>query len=140
MDKPAILLKSYTYTMNEAFPEAAIPIKPFGERVLIQMRKPPDQKNQIIMTKDSKDREQDIAQVGKVLAIGPGAFMKRDTGVEWHEGRWFFVGDIVCVPRYGGDRWFEKQPDGSEIQFGLFKELDVVGLILGDPLAVRTFI
>lgn len=136
-----IILPGYEYTMEEAFPDVPIPMMPFGERVLIQMRNPPQQKNSIILTDYSKDREKDIAQIGKVIAIGPAAFRQRDTGVLWHEQEWFKVGDIVCVPRYGGDRWMEKQADGkTTIQFAIFRELDVIGLVQGDPLAVRTFI
>lgn len=139
-DTALILPASYTYSMAEAFPDVPIPITPFGSRVLIQLRKPPEQKGLVLLTQTSKEREQDIAQIGKLRAIGPVAFRDRKTGELWPEQQWCELGSIVCVPRYGGDRWMEKQADGTEIQFGLFNDLDLVGLIQGDPLAVRTFI
>lgn len=140
MADTAIILPGYQYTMAEAFPEVPLPMTPCGERVLIQLRNPPKEKHGIILTPHTTDREKDIAQIGKVVAIGPGAFRNRETGAAWHEGHWFEVGAIVCVPKYGGDRWIEKQADGTDVQFAVFRDLDTIGLWLGDPLVARTFI
>lgn len=140
MADSAIILSAYQYTMEEAFPDVPLPITPFGERVLIQLRNPPKKKGVIELVNHTQEREKDIAQIGRVAAIGGGCFRNRQSGAVWHEGEWFKVGDIITCPKYGGDRWFEKQADGTEVQFVIFRDLDIIGLVRGDPLAVRTFI
>ena len=62
----------------------------------------------------------------------------------WPEGSWVGPGDFVRAPKYGGDRWSvrynDKSGDEQEAMFVILNDLDIVGLITGDPLAVKAFI
>jgi hypothetical protein len=44
------------------------------------------------------------------------------------------------VPRYGGDRWSVKTADGDEAIVVIFNDLDLVGKVTGDPLAIKAFL
>jgi len=79
-------------------------------------------------------------KVGKVIAIGPLAFKNRDTMASWPEGAWCNDGDFVRVAKYGGDRWEVELPTGEKALFVIFNDLDIIGRVQGDPLAVRAFI
>jgi len=51
-------------------------------------------------------------------------------------------GEFVRVAKYGGDRWkvpFGKDGD-EEALFVIFNDLDIVGGVVGDPLAIKAFI
>jgi hypothetical protein len=80
--------------LDEAFPPCDAGVKPFGSRVLCQIRTP--------KTKTK--------------------------------------GGIILVPRYGGDRWSVKTDDGEEAIVVIFNDLDLVGKVTGDPLAVKAFL
>jgi len=77
-----------------------------------------------------------------VVTLGPLAFKNRNTMESWPEGNWCKPGDFVRVPKYGGDRW--KVPHGKdgeeEALFVIFNDLDIVGGVVGDPLAIKAFI
>jgi hypothetical protein len=45
------------------------------------------------------------------------------------------------VPRYGGDRWSVKTNDGEDDAIlVIFNDLDLVGKVTGDPMAVKAFL
>jgi hypothetical protein len=45
------------------------------------------------------------------------------------------------VAKYGGDRWEVKVPDSDEsAMFVIFNDLDIIGQVTCDPLAIRAFI
>jgi hypothetical protein len=44
------------------------------------------------------------------------------------------------VPKYGGDRWEVSLPTGETALFVIFNDLDIIGQVSGDPLAIRAFI
>jgi hypothetical protein len=46
----------------------------------------------------------------------------------------------VRVPKYGGDRWEVPLPNGESALFVIFNDLDIIGKVEGDPLAIRAFI
>ena len=58
----------------------------------------------------------------------------------WPEGDWCTVGEFVRVAKYGGDRWEVTAPDGEVALFVIFNDLDILGQVLGDPLAIKAFI
>jgi hypothetical protein len=58
----------------------------------------------------------------------------------WPEGSWCVPGDFVRVPRYGGDRWTVKTSDDEEAVLVIFNDLDLVGKVTGDPLAIKAFL
>jgi co-chaperonin GroES (HSP10) len=127
--------------LDEAFPPCDAGVKPFGSRVLCQIRTPKTKtKGGIILTGDVRETEHYNTQVAKVIDVGSLAFKNRNTMEHWPEGSWCEVGDFVRVPRYGGDRWSVKTDDDEEAIVVIFNDLDLVGKVTGDPLAVKAFL
>ena len=126
----------------EAFPAVDAGIQPFGSRVLIQIRTPKKvSRGGIILDTGTQDTEKWNTQVGKVISLGPLAFKNRNDMTPWPEGDWCTVGEFVRVAKYGGDRWEVKVPDSDEsAMFVIFNDLDIIGQVTGDPLAIRAFI
>ena len=81
--------------------------------------------------------------IGKVIAIGPLAFRKRDSMDPWPEGAWAQVGDFVRVPKWGGDRWevdYEIDGTAGKALFTFFNDHELIGRVTGDPLKIKAFI
>lgn len=133
---------SFDYeSLDEAFPPCDPGVQPCGSRVIVQVRTPKKQtKGGIILTTDVRETELWNTQVAKVIAVGPVAFRNRNTLEPWLEGDWCKVGDFVRVPRYGGDKWTVKTADGDEAIVVIFNDLDIIGRVTGDPLAIKAFI
>lgn len=129
-------------SLDEAFPAADPGVAPFGSRVLVQIRTPKKKtKGGIILTSDVRETEHYNTQVAKVIAVGSLAFKNRSTMQPWPEGSWCAVGDYVRVPRYGGDRWSVKTDGGEdEAILVIFNDLDLVGKVTGDPMAIKAFL
>jgi co-chaperonin GroES (HSP10) len=127
--------------LDEAFPPCDAGVKPFGSRILVQIRTPKTKtKGGIIITSEMRETEHYNTQVAKVIDVGSLAFKNRNTMEQWPEGSWCEVGDFVRVPRYGGDRWSVKTDDDEEAIVVIFNDLDLVGKVTGDPLAVKAFL
>jgi co-chaperonin GroES (HSP10) len=127
--------------MMEAFPEADPGVIPFGSRVLVQIRTPKTKtKGGIILTRDTVDTEKWTTQIAKVISVGPLAFKNRNTQETWPEGDWCKPGDFVRVPKYGGDRWEVPVNKTDSAMFVIFNDLDIIGQVTGDPLAIKAFI
>lgn len=127
--------------IDEAFPPCDPGVEPFGSRVLVQVRTPKTKtKGGIILTSEARETEHWNTQVAKVLSVGSLAFKNRNTQETWPEGSWCKPGDFVRVPKYGGDRWSVKTKDGEEALVVIFNDLDLIGRVTGDPLAVKAFI
>lgn len=125
----------------EAFPDANPGITPFGSRVLVQIRSPKTKTaSGIILDNGSRDTEKWNTQVAKVIQVGALAFKNRNTMESWPEGSWCKAGDFVRVAKYGGDRWEVPLPNGESALFVIFNDLDIIGQVVGDPLAIRAFI
>ena len=133
---------TFENAMIEAFPAVNAGIQPFGSRVLIQIRTPKKvSRGGIILDTGTQDTEKWNTQVGKVISLGPLAFKNRNDMTPWPEGDWCTVGEFVRVAKYGGDRWEVKVPDSDEsAMFVIFNDLDIIGQVTGDPLAIRAFI
>lgn len=128
---------------DEAFPPVDPGVKPFGSRVLCQLRSAKKvTKGGIILTSDARETEQWNTQVAKVIAVGDLAFKNRQTQTPWPEGAWAVPGDFVRVPKYGGDKWTVKHgpENDDEALFVLFNDLDLIGKVTGDPLAIKAFV
>ncbi len=127
---------------DEAFPPCDPGVMPFGSRVLIQIRTPKQKtKGGIILTSETRETDAWNTQVAKVIAVGELAFKNRTTMEHWPEGSWCKPGDFVRVPKYGGDRWTVKTADGKdEALLVIFNDLDLIGKVTGDPLAIKAFI
>lgn len=127
--------------LDDAFPTVDPGIKPFGSRVLVQVRRAKRKtKGGIILADEARDTEQWNTQVARVVALGPLAFKNRNTMEPWPEGNWVEIGSFVRAPKYGGDRWGVTYEDGEEIIFVLVNDLDLLGLVTGDPLAMKAFL
>ncbi len=135
------MTQTYENAMVEAFPAADAGVQPFGSRVLVQIRTPKTKTaSGIIIDSGSRDTEKWNTQVAKVVSLGPVAYRNRNTLEPWPEGGWAHPGDYVRVPKYGGDRWEVPLPNGESALFVIFNDLDIIGRVEGDPLAIRAFI
>lgn len=124
-----------------AFPAVDAGIQPFGSRVLVQIRNPREvTQSGIILTCDTKDTDKWNTTTAKVISVGPLAFKNRNTMAAWPEGDWCAPGEYVRVPKYGGDRWEVAKSDAEVGLFVILNDLDIIGRITGDPLAIRAFI
>jgi len=125
----------------EAFPHAEPGIVPFGSRVLVQIRSPKTKTaSGIILDNGSRDTEKWNTQVARVVSVGALAFKNRNSMDSWPEGSWCKPGDYVRVAKYGGDRWEVALETGESALFVIFNDLDIIGQVVGDPLAIRAFI
>lgn len=133
-------------TLEEAFPNVDPMIKPLGARVLVQLRAVKERVSSagIVLPDEVKETEKWNTQVGKVLAVGPIAFKKRDSNEPWPEGAWAEVGDFVRVVKWGGDRWevdyeYENGLKGKAL-FTFFNDHELIGKVTGDPRVIKAFI
>ena len=132
-------------TLEEAFPIVDALMEPVGARVLIQLRavKEKATASGIVLVEETKETEKWNTMIGKVIAIGPLAFKKRDSMESWPEGAWAKVGDFVRVPKWGGDRWeVDYEQNGSTVKalFTFFNDHELIGRVTGDPLKIKAFI
>jgi len=128
--------------LQDAFPVVDPGAVPLGARVLVQMRLPKKRMTSsgIILAAETVDTEKAQNPVGKVVAIGPLAFKKRDTMEPWPEGSWVEVGDFVRVPRWTGDRWEIQVSKDDVVQFMLMNDHEVIAKLTSDPLEMRAFV
>lgn len=127
--------------IEAAFPAVDCQIKPLGNRVMVQIRAPKSKtKGGIILVDDVGEDVYRNEQTAKVVKIGAGAFHFPSTGEPWSSGAWVKVGDYVRVPLHGGDNhWISRDSEGKEkILFKTFKDYELIGLIEGNPLDVKT--
>ncbi len=132
-------------TLEEAFPIVDALMEPLGARVLIQLRavKEKATASGIVLVEETKETEKWNTMIGKVIAIGPLAFRKRDSMESWPEGAWAKVGDFVRVPKWGGDRWevdYEQNGSTGKALFTFFNDHELIGRVTGDPLKIKAFI
>ncbi len=147
MRRKTVTTISNENALAEAFPAVDAGVQPFGSRVLVQIRTPKTMTSGgIILHSESRDTEKWNTQVAKVVSVGPLAFKNRNTKDPWPEGEWCKEGDFVRVPKYGGDRWEvplqKRGADGfsESAMFVIFNDLDIIGQVTGDPLAIKAFI
>ena len=132
---------TYEDALAEAFPAVEAGIQPFGSRVLVQIRTPKTKTSGgIIIDTGSRDTEKWNTQIAKVISHGPVAYRNRNNLEPWPEGSWAHPGDFVRVPKYGGARWEVPLANSESALFVIFNDLDILGKVSGDPLAVRAFI
>lgn len=126
-----------------AFPSVDPGAKPLGARVLVQLRRTKQQATSagIILVQETKETEKWNNMVGKVVALGPLAFRKRDTMEPWVEGTWCEIGDYVRVPKWGGDRWeVEVADDEEKALFMILNDHEIIATVTGNPLEMRAFL
>ncbi len=141
-----LLAKGYTDELQVAFPDVAPPYYPVGFLILVQLRTPKKLIRMaggktLIVPDETRDREKYQTQTALVRAMGPAAYKNRTTLEPWPEGNWCRPGQFVRVPMYGGDRVAVKYGTGDdEALFMAMKDGDVIGIVTGDPLAIKTLI
>lgn len=130
-----------------AFPDADLPYLPMGTKIVVQLRTPGDYKilgngQKFYFTDETKDADKFNIQTGVVRALGPVAYKNRLTLESFPEGAWVKPGDFVRVPKYGGDRVGTPTKDGTnrEAIFLTVNDTDVLGLVNGDPLAIKAIL
>lgn len=129
--------------MADAFPDIDPEFEPFGSKILVQLRRVMSvSKGGIHLVTESKETESWNLQVGKIIKIGPLAFMNRKTGEAWPEGQWAKVGDFVRFPRWNGDRLTVPLQDGrgDPVTVLILDDHNLFGAYTGNPLKVRSFI
>ena len=126
-----------------AFPEVSPGQRPFGGRVIVQLRRIKKKSGMIIIVDETKENEKWNNMIGKVVAIGPLAFKNRDTMQPWAEGSWAEIGDFVRVPRWGGDRWerLVSGEDGEEpVLFMTINDHELIAAVTDDPLSFKAYV
>lgn len=124
--------------IETAFPAVVCPVTPLGNRILVQIRLPKTQTaSGLILGADTTEDIYRNEQTAKVLKIGNGAFTFPSSGEKWPSGAWFSEGAFVRVPLHGGDNhWITV---GKElVLFKTFKDYEIIGLIEGNPMDVKT--
>jgi len=132
--------------MRDAFPATDPGAIPLGARILVQLRRSKKTVTSagIILVQETRETEKWQNMVGKVIALGPLAFKKRDTMEPWVEGTWCEVGDYIRVPKWGGDRWEVPvegaHQDDDKALFMVLNDHEVIAKLTGDPLAMKAFL
>lgn len=127
--------------VKEAFPDVDPCFRPFGGRIVVQMRLPKKKlASGIILPEDSRDTERAQTPIGVIRSIGPLAFKNRDTMESWPEGTWAKVGDFVRVPRWTGDRFERKLDDDTTVEFYIMNDHELIGAVEGNPLEVKAYV
>ena len=127
--------------VREAFPDVDPCFRPFGGRIVVQMRLPKKKLSSgIILPEDSRDTERAQTPIGVIRSMGPLAFKNRDTLENWGEGVWAQVGDFVRVPRWTGDRFEKKLDDDTVVEFFIMNDHELIGAVEGNPLEVKAYV
>ena len=112
--------------LTEAFPDVKPGTRPFGQRVLIQLRMTRKKlKSGIVLAQETQDFNRQICAMGKVVSMGPIAYCNRETGEPWKEGAWCKPGDYVRVIKYGGDRYRRQLDADVFVEFVLLQDHEV---------------
>ena len=128
-----------------AFPDVSPGQKPFGGRVVVQLRRiKKTTASKIILVAETKETEKWQNMIGRVVEIGPLAFKNRETMESWPEGSWAQVGDYVRVPKWGGDRWERDVPneEGNEdpVLFMTINDHELIAKVTDDPLSFKAYV
>ena len=138
---PRKLSKEETSSIEETFPPVNPGFVPNGNRILIQLRSIQEKtKGGILLSEQSQEQALYEEQIGRVVAIGGSAFHNQTTMQPWPEGAWFDVGDFVRVPKFGGDKTWTASGEGKKTLFVIFRDYEVLGRIIGNPLEIKGYI
>ncbi len=97
-------------------------ILPTGGHLLVKPKKVEEvTEGGIILPQDIRDKEQQAATEGKLIAIGPAAWADLDDGEAWAK-----VGDKISYSRYSGVMM--KGQDDEE--YVLINDVDVLAVLL----------
>lgn len=122
-------------TLETLFPPvpAAASLEPLFDKILIQLRTARRKtRGGIIIADESRDRDDMVVSIGKVIAVGPGVFCNPDTGQPLPGHGTVQPGDIVRVPKYKSDNFWMRSADGEQVQFCFCLDTDMIGKVT-DP-------
>jgi len=120
--------------VSKFFPEIDCGREPCGNKVTVQLQYIPKKHGSIILAGDTQDFNKQATVVARIIKVGQIAYRHRDTGETWKEGAWAEVGDIVLMPRYGGQNRVEVPvpgTDGDAVVVATYNDYDVVDKITG---------
>lgn len=132
-----------TGELAEAFPDVDPQFKPFGGRVLIQLRvAKAKSRGGIILPDEARQTEQQLTCIGRIVDYGPLAYHNRTTGEPWPEGQWAERGSFVRLMQHGGGRFTLPIPGrpGETVTFAILNDYELVGAYEGDPLDVTAYV
>jgi co-chaperonin GroES (HSP10) len=114
--------------VKEHFPDVSPRVKPFGERVLVQLKVVRNKSaGGIVLVEETRDVNRENNVLARVVSLGPLAYHNRETQTEWPEGTWVKPGDVAFVPKWGGFRVQRKVPGTDEVvTFALFKDFEII--------------
>ena len=142
-----LLGKAYTEDYQTNYPDVVPPYHPVGTRILVQLRTPGSFKKltngkTLWYPDESVDAEKFRTQTALVRSMGPAAFRNRATMEPWPEGDWCVPGQFIRCPMYGGDRIAVPLKDewNRDALFMTMNDSDVIGVIYGDPLTIKTLL
>lgn len=120
-----------------AFPNVTPGVHPLGSRVLVQLRTVRSKTDSgLFLPQQTKDFNKSVAQIAKVVELGPLAYRNRNSMDRWPEGAWCEVGGYVRVPRYGGDRVEKAIPGTDETAiFVIVQDHEIICTVDTDVLA-----
>jgi co-chaperonin GroES (HSP10) len=125
------------------FPDLEPGLRPFGSRVLVQIKAPFfATKGGILLTENDRETKRDNTQIAMVRSLGDLSFRDRKSLNNWPEGQWCQPGDVVLVPRFGQfERWHVPLKSGEKtdhIEFRLYDDTSILGFLTVDPSALKT--
>jgi len=134
----------YKWTDEDYFPQVEAGVKPVGNRILIQIRQVPKLTtgSGLILPNETRETEKAQTMIAKLIAVGPIAFKKRDSGEPWPEGVWASPGDLVRIPKWNADRFFVDNPAdaGNPVTFGLCNDTELIAVVTGDHTKQRAYL
>lgn len=133
-------------TLEHAFPEVDPGVRPYGQRVLVQLKNgATTTESGLQVTRDTVQTENDTTQVAKVIRLGIGAFRSRSDLKPWPEleaGDCPKVGDFVRIPMHTNSQntWTVPAPGKDyRVTFTLIDDLNILGE-QPDPFYIRAFL
>ena len=121
-----------------------VELKPAGYMVLIEMyageghreiKREDGSTTKLFLADQTRENQKYLAQVGKVLEIGPDAYL--DEG-KFPNGPRCKVGDWVIIGRYAGAKIDLKVP-GGHAEHRLMNDDEILGTI-SDPSAIKQYV
>jgi len=130
------------FTEEDYFPAVDPMTRPVGNRILVQIRQVPKKKSVIVLVDETRKAEAEQTVIAKLIACGPLAFKKRDTGEPWPEGVWAQPGDILRVPKWNADRYFVQNPadKDNDVLFATLNDHEIVAVVTGDHRQLRAWL
>lgn len=100
--------------VKQHFPSASCGAEPVGNKILVQLRTIKSMSSGgILLANDTQEFNNGNTRIAIVRKLGHIAFKNRETGVQWGEGAWAEIGDVVIIPAFGGFR-FDLDIPGSK--------------------------